>query len=284
MRWFSAFAAFAVTVTGLNAQPTVSTWTIRGGRYDGLEVRVDTQLAQRRGSAFFRVSRIRRDGRLVGWNPSRLPARVAFRHSRDVSADDSAAFWTILENMELDLGMHLFEPATLSPGTDPQDWIIVDTKNISGEDGRTYLTWSNDGAVYDARVFVRSSSLLHSPRIVTHEMMHALGFGHTNEWSSIMTPRAGAPSSLTPADIAYAQVAFDSRGANEREDMWERLALADERDGAGLAARVYAACAESFPYALDWGRVTGRAGLTAPTALTVIAPCGGAGLTGVTAH
>jgi hypothetical protein len=205
-------------------------WTIRGGAYDGRIIRIDSDLATRKGSAFLRLSRLKGDRRFVGWNPSGLPARVAFRADRSVSADDSVAFWSILNRMELDIGMRLFEPATLAVESDPDDIIVVDTKLMSVDDGRTYLTWSNNAGVYDARVYFRSKSLLHNTRIVTHEMMHALGFGHTSAWNSIMSPESWGAASLTPEDVAYAQFAFASRASSEREDMWERLALANNRE------------------------------------------------------
>ena len=229
----------------LPAQRSDSMWTIRGGAYDGRVIRIDSNLATRKGSAFLRLSKLKGDRRFVGWNPSRLPARVAFRSGRSITAEDSIAFWSILNRMELDIGMRLFEPAALSRESDPEDVIVVDIMQMSGDDGRTYLTWSNNAGVYDARVYFRSRSLLHNPRIVTHEMMHALGFGHTSAWSSIMSPGSGAPASLMPEDVAYAQFAFESRASNEREDMWERLALANSRDPMAEVQSVYTACRHS---------------------------------------
>lgn len=229
------------------AQRSDSTWTIRAGAFDGRVVAINPDLATRKGSAFLRLSKLKGDKRFVAWNPSRLPARVAFRSGRAISLEDSAAFWSILNRIEADIGMRLFEPATLEPGSDPGDVIIVDTRAMPGADGRTYLTWSNDGGVYDARVFFGSRAILRSARIVTHEMMHALGFGHTSAWSSIMNPGAHAPFSLTPEDVAYAQYAFDSRSSNERDDMWERLALANDRE-AGSAPRIYPSLCRTSPF------------------------------------
>jgi hypothetical protein len=227
------------------AQRSDSTWTIRAGAYDRRVVAINPDLATRKGSAFLRLSKLKGDRRFVAWNPSRLPARVAFRPGHDVSLEDSAAFWSILNRMEADIGMRLFEPATVSPGSDPGDVILVDTRPMPGDDGRTYLTWSNDAGVYDARVFFGSRSILHSVRIVTHEMMHALGFGHTSAWSSIMSTGPHAPFSLTPEDVAYAQYAFDSRSSNERDDMWERLALANDREPGSVPRMSPSACRTS---------------------------------------
>lgn len=224
--------ALAVLITSpAAAQIPDSLWTIRGGTFAGTAVHIDTYLATRRSSKFLRVSKLKGDSRFVAWNPSHLPAPVAFRPGK-ISADDSIAFWSIIRQMEADMGMRLFEPATITRDADPDDVIIVDTKNMAGDDGVTYVTWSNNGGLYDARVFFRSSSTFHDSRTVTHEMMHTLGFGHTSAWSSVMNSGQWAPRRLTPDDVAYAQFAFESRAESERLDMWERLALVVDREPA----------------------------------------------------
>ena len=147
--------------------------------------------------------------------------------------------------MELDVGMRLFEPASIEAGSDPDDVIIVDTRFMPADDGRTFLSWSTNGGVYDARVYLRSTATLHSARVVAHEMMHTLGFGHTTAWNSIMSPSPWAPAGLTAEDVAYTQFALSERALNEREDMWERLALANERESQSPRATVEVACAKS---------------------------------------
>ena len=160
------------------AQREDSVWTIRAGSYAGQSVRLNTDLATKRSSRFLRISKLKGDSRFVAWSPSRLPAPVAFRGGRGISDNDSLAFWSILREMEADMGMRLFEPAVLSDYSDPSDIIVVDTKNMPHDDGMTLVTWSSPGGIYDARVFLRSTATLHSSRVVAHEMMHALGFGH----------------------------------------------------------------------------------------------------------
>lgn len=219
------------------AQPAIrdTAWTIETGTYAGIRVPIDPELSrgERRGSArFLRAVSSATDERVVGWNPSRFPIAVAFRHGRGdaITAGDSAAFWEILSQVEADFGMRLFVPATVGPNDDPVDAIVVTLKARAGEDGVTLITWTSGGDVYDARVFLRDRSTLHDPRVVTHEMMHALGFGHTNRWVSIMNPSAGRIGRLTPHDVAYAQVGFTSRVSAQRSDMWQKLALALERE------------------------------------------------------
>jgi hypothetical protein len=225
--------AIAVSISAaipIDAQTPDSLFTIRGGTYAGQSVRLDPGLASRRSSRFLRVSRQKGETRYVGWNPSRLPAAVAFRRGEEVSEADSTAFWSILRQMEADIGIRLFEPAVVSAGSDPDDVIIVEAKSLPHADGLTMVTWTAGGVLYDARVYLRSTSTLRNPRIVAHEMMHALGFGHTSAWASIMNSGASAPSRLTLQDVAYAQFAMESRARSERSDMWERLALASERE------------------------------------------------------
>lgn len=219
----------AIASAPVEAQQLDSSWTIRGGTYSGQSIPIDRSLASKKASRFWRISNINGLRRIVGWNPSNLPARVAFRHGRIGSAD-SVAFWSIISQLEADMGMHLFEPASLADLVDDENVIVVDVKSMVGDEGVTYITWSNNSAPYDARVFLKGPSSLHDPRVVMHEMMHALGFGHTTSWESIMNAGPGGPARPTAEDVAYAQAAFESRASNEREDMWTRLALAVERD------------------------------------------------------
>lgn len=196
-----------------------------------------------------------------------MPAAVAFRGGRGISENDSLAFWSILQQMEADMGMRLFEPAVLPDGSDPSDIIVVDTKNMPNDDGMTFVTWSSPGGIYDARVFLRSTATFHTSRVVAHEMMHALGFGHTSAWSSIMNSGAGSPSRLTPEDVAYAQFALESRAGSDRTDMWERLALAVSREERETdSSDAYEACVFSFP------RINGlaRSGPVAPATVDLL--------------
>ncbi|MEO8194596.1 MAG: hypothetical protein ABI681_12165 [Gemmatimonadales bacterium] len=212
------------------AQTLDTTWTIKGGRFGGATVSIDRSAASKKNSRFWQLAGSKTQRRIVGWNPSLLPASVAFRRGRGVTEADSAAFWDTLRRMEADMGMRLFEPATLEEGSDPVEVIVVDTRRMSSAEGVTYVTWTTSGVLYDARVVLHSRSALRNPRIVTHEMMHALGFGHTSAWSSVMSAGSNAPDRLTVIDVAYAQAALESRSQSEREDMWQRLALAVERE------------------------------------------------------
>ena len=247
-----AVALSLSAAASLHAQNPDSLFTIRSGAYAGQAVRVDPSLASRRSSRFLRISGLKGETRYVGWNPSRLPAGVAFRPGTAVSESDSSVFWSILRQMESDIGMRLFEPAVISAGEDPDDVIVVETKQLSQEEGLTMVTWTARGVLYDARVYLRSTATLRDPRIVAHEMMHALGFGHTSAWSSIMNSGRGAPSRLTLQDVAYAQFALEARARSERSDMWERLALAHVREPQLEPGDPYEACLFSRGVISEW--------------------------------
>ncbi len=224
----AAFTALMMTSVTAEAQLRDSAWTIRGGSYSGITVPVDFRAATHR-SKFWRLSTVRGVPRVIGWNPSRLPVAVAFRRGSGVTHADSAGFWEILKRLEQDLGLKVFVPARLDADADPEDVIVVDVQRIQS-DGLTFITWSTHGSLYDARVFLRSRATLHDERVVTHEMMHALGFGHTSAWHSVMNPIRSYAGRLSVEDVAYVQLAMASRASSERDDMWDRLALAVERE------------------------------------------------------
>ena len=90
-----------------------------------------------------------------------------------------------------------------------------------------------------------------------------------------MNPGSWAPISLTKEDVAYAQYAFESRASSEREDMWERLALADERAGFGRSPEAYADCADVTTNTFGEIPMTRMRGLIALGALSAIAACSG---------
>lgn len=243
------------TASPVAGQREDSVWTIRAGTYAGQSIRLNPDFAAKRAK-FLRISKSKGDSRYVAWSPSRLPAPVAFRSGRGISENDSLAFWSILREMEADMGMRLFEPAVLTGDSDPADVIVVDTRNMTRDDGMTLVTWSTPGGIYDARVYLRSTYTMHSSHVVAHEMMHALGFGHTSAWSSIMNSGAASPSRLTPEDVAYAQFALESRAGSDRADMWERLALAMSREERETDSRdAYEACVFSFPRINGLGRL-----------------------------
>jgi hypothetical protein len=212
----------------MSGQERDTSVTIESGTYAGTTVSLAKGSATRGGSHMWRVTS-RHENRIVGWNPTRFPIAVAFRPGSGINADDSIAFWRNLGQMEADIGISIFAPATLSADDDPDDVIVVGTRAVSPTaDGVTYVTWTANGSLYDARVYFKSPAKLHDLGTVTHEMMHALGFGHTSDPGSIMNANPTADR-LSARDAAYVQLALHARSDSEMADIWERLALSVER-------------------------------------------------------
>jgi len=115
-------------------------WTIEAGTYAGQQVPLELSLAIGRKGQKERFWRFANGGGVsvvVGWKSNRYPIPVAFRHDRrsqEISPDDSAAFWTILEEMNTDFGVRIFSPATLDRD-DPIDVIVVDLGIMREADG-----------------------------------------------------------------------------------------------------------------------------------------------------
>ena len=143
----------------------------------------------------------------AGWRRDLLPVRVSFSTSRGerVTAEDSAAFWRIARALERDLDARLFSPAP-DPGEEGQGTIHVVVDRTSRDPGFTTASWNATGMIGEATVFFRSRELLSDPTVVTHELLHAIGLGHTSSWPSIMNPGGLGTAALTPADVAYAQL------------------------------------------------------------------------------
>src|SRR5688500_8723973 len=115
---------------GARSEAFDSSWTIRGGSFDGEVVAIDAAHASRAGR-FWRLSNLRGQRRIVGWNPSSLPVTVAFRAGLNISTGDTAVFWSTLRQLEADMGMKLFQPAQLDSGADPDDVIVIDFRPMA---------------------------------------------------------------------------------------------------------------------------------------------------------
>jgi len=215
-----------------------SVWTIKRGSYAGksLALRYDSALGNGRDTEHFWRLPESGDGGVVGWNTERFPIPVAFRRggaSSGISASDSAAFWAIVGEMASDLGTQVFRPTTIARTADPEDVIVVDVRLIEGIDGVSRLTWKPSGELFDVRITFRDAMTLHDEAVVMHEMMHALGFGHTRAWRSVVNPSPYVRlRRLSPEDVAYAEVAMGLRTKHEQSEMRELVRLAVERDQA----------------------------------------------------
>ena len=202
-----------------------TTWHIRGGAFDGREVRVDPVRATMRsgdGPGFWRLTRRGAlAGRAVTWSSDSLPVRLAFRHERGdppITTSDSVGFWERAMEVERLIGRSLFRPASFEEVEAGGDGILVTIDRRMSAAGRTFITYDQGGRIYEALVTVAQREYLGQSRIATHELMHAIGFGHTSAWPSVMGANTGAINSPSVEDVAYAQLYYAiARLQRERE-------------------------------------------------------------------
>ena len=196
-------------------------WTIRAGRYAGRTVPIRLPEALDRtgsGSSFWRLTAAatRRGPQAVGWPAAVFPIPVAFRPTSRaplLTRGDSVSFWAVVRDLEDDFGADLFRPARGDELTAETSRLVLDINPAMNSDGFTFVSWNGGGTVFDGSVTFRHSRLLSDPFVVTHEMLHALGFGHTSAWPSVMSRGAGKLSRATPEDVAHAQVLYRVRAA-----------------------------------------------------------------------
>ena len=194
-------------------------WTLRAGSYAGSTVDIRMAAALDRtqaGSSFWRVAFApsRASTNVVGWPAASFPIAVAFRRSaprRPISRADSIAFWTVIQSLEQDFGVDLFRPARYEELAAGTVGITVDINPAITSDGFTFITWADNGTIYDGSVTVRAADLLGEPSVVIHEMLHALGFGHTRSWFSALSAGGRNPPRVTRDDVAYAQIIYSVR-------------------------------------------------------------------------
>jgi hypothetical protein len=189
-------------------------WRIDAGTHAGQEVPIDADaaLSPVAGRApFWRMAPVSGRGpkTLLGWHAARLPIAIAFDRTQSaapITPTDSAAFWDIARVLEADLGMRFFRPATV----DDPDAVRVEVRPGSSE-GHTFTSSTGDGDVNDGTLLFRAPSTLRDPHVVTHELVHLLGFGHSVSWPSVGVPAGGKENRLTPHDVAYIQLAMRLR-------------------------------------------------------------------------
>lgn len=202
-------------------------WTIPAGRHAGREVEIDLAAAHRPAcpgcSGFYRAPAGRdlagRETPPQSWPGTALPLRVAFERATagGLSSRDSAAFWVAADALEEELGMDLFRPARWAetlpgPRGAPEDVVLVVLDPALRSVGWGSSVAQQGDIVYGA-VRMRDGDVFRSPdgpRLVKHELVHALGYGHTCAWRSLMAQGPGCPrlraDAATAEDAAHIQV------------------------------------------------------------------------------
>ena len=190
-------------------------WSIRGGSYAGRDVCIDPLQATTRiagATGFWRLTkRGRTAGRAVTWATDSLPIRVAFRRQLgdpSISSNDSLEFWTMAEELERHVGRPLFRPSSFEEIDTGADGILVAIDRHMFAAGRTFITYDAAGRIYEALVSVNRHQYLGDSRVAMHEMLHAIGLGHTNAWGSVMSPSTRNVATPTTEDVAYAQLFY----------------------------------------------------------------------------
>jgi hypothetical protein len=211
----------AIAASDLRVLLVPSTWRINGGTFDGITIGIDLQRAFARPCLAF-------DANCDGFYPTSwldqphmwqsYPVPVIIDHFRTdavISATDSANITAGVENMNTRLGGLLVKPGQVSLAVLQKDSIVRGVialradKRIKPYGG--FTTWWTDTSGDIAAGVVRSlnSDTLTSPVLLTHELLHALGFKHTCAWKSIMGGYGCLTNPLlTPDDVAYIQLAI----------------------------------------------------------------------------
>ena len=170
------------------------------------------------------------------WSDELSPAPLAFDRSRSgtaISDADSTEFWAIVRQMESDLGRPLFYPATFSALTVAADgWsdgaVLVRIDNtLSTYQGYANWRWQGNDQVYAGVVRLGSAAAFRHTGLVTHELLHTLGFKHSCSWPTVMGGYGCAMQGrMTAQDVAHAQLAFAMRKAERDREASHALVAA----------------------------------------------------------
>ena len=216
--------------------------TIDGGTHAGtvVPIFIDAAFAPSwERTRYWRVSRAPGEGfgTPVAWPESFFPIPVTLRAPGGVSHADSTAFWRSARQLEVDFGRSLFVPAPDEPA-DEEIWkIIVTVEPMAGSAGMTFVTYDSFGAIYEVTVAIRVRSYFADARLISHELMHALGFGHSGGWYSAAGPSPDTPSRATASDVAYAQLLYRLRRAHISQEATHGILASSREMRRALSAR-----------------------------------------------
>jgi hypothetical protein len=195
-----------------------TTWRIDAGTYEGREMPIDAARAMRRtfsSGAFWRLAPVSGPGprKILGWRESELPLHIAFSRARSrepISANDSVQFWAIARQFERDLGASVFVPADMRGDSTRPNLVPVEV-GAQGTEAHTFVSFGQPGDARDGVLVFHEAATLRNPHVVTHELVHLLGFGHSTLWTTVSEPMGGREPRLTRDDVAYMQLAMRLR-------------------------------------------------------------------------
>ncbi|HSQ31765.1 MAG TPA: Ig-like domain-containing protein [Gemmatimonadaceae bacterium] len=159
------------------------------------------------------------------WSAADFPIPLAFNHTATTSpitATDSTALWTVIHQMEADLGRPLFKPvnfSSLTPpdanGYSPKAVLVWVDSTLTGFSGYSNWIWENGTQnMIAAKTRVRLNSFLSSRSLMSHELLHDLGFHHTCAWSTVMGGYGcSSAAGITMTDAAGFNLAYQTRAA-----------------------------------------------------------------------
>lgn len=227
-------------------------WTITAGSYAGERVPVSPDLARRPAcatcSSFWVRMPTAREG-FQGWPPARFPLRMAFDRAESEppgAAPDSAVFWRAAASVERALGRDVFRPVSITQALsgvfeDREDLVLVRVDGGLWMSGRTTTVGSRGDVEYAGVTLRRAGAVLEAQggALVAHELMHALGLGHTCAWRSVLAEARHCPARQAPVptaeDVAYTQLLYRVRELQRDQSLRWGLdaSLAGERMLAG---------------------------------------------------
>ncbi len=229
-------------------------WRITAGSYAGRDVAIELEAAFRAPcggcSAFFPAPAAggSENGPVRAWADTMLPLRVLLDRAGPVQplgTADSAAFWGAAALFERTLGQRLFRPVGDEPeeGAPAGGLVLVRIDPGQLEAGLS-TTASQRGEIGAAVVSFRHAALLGGPEgghLVGHELLHALGAGHTCAWRSLVADTERCPEryskDATPEDVAYLELLERVKALERREAAGYGLRAAQRGTAREAAAR-----------------------------------------------
>jgi hypothetical protein len=213
---YPAAAATAVPAARLHTLGVVllpARWAPAAGSYAGAAVAVPPTAAR----GFWRFAESGAGTRRpIGWADDGVRT-VAFDARPGAPPPvDTAAFWDAARALGAAWGRPLFRPA--DPAEAP-DLTVHVTPGLAALGLTTFAYEAGGGTIGGAHVEFRTPAAAADPRVVAHELLHALGFGHARGWPSVLAA-AGAWGAAAPtaADVAYGQLFEGLRRAARRAE------------------------------------------------------------------